>query len=339
MESESTTTTVPQTLIFWKSTIVFSLISGLCSFYIIYSIIRHHLKDINLRQILVLCTADFFLSFFCMALCAHNYHLGHLDSQRSFSCQFQPIITWYFMEVSIFCLSAIAINSVLVIYRSHKLKKWQEIVSYLICWLVPIITSLLPLGGMSSTTDENYGNRNDLWCSFSPQDKTQQLGNIMVYYGPCLIIIVTCYVMIFLKIKSAEFAKDLSGIIKKRKLDAIRRMFFFVLGYFIVWTPLVLCYIYEAVTGLYVPFYAEYVADNLLHIQGILNFILYGLKGSVLVDTKRVISDIVEFLTKGHVILIAKKNTNSTNAISESQDLSSSRSTSSNNFNNSAPTV
>jgi len=228
--------------------------------------------DFSSRLILYLSIADFCLSIICLIFCAYNLHHGHLSPNNNFVCQAQPVITWYFMEVSILWLTCIAINSYKVVFYNVPLTINEEILANFICWGVPMITSLLPL---SSNIGETYGQRNGLWCSFSKNNKKFQLLNIALYYFPCLIVILLCYLSILLRIRG--LGKNEITNLKNNRIRVLKRLFLFVLSYFIVWTPLTICYIYEASTGKYISFGVEYVADNLLHVQGVLNFILYGI--------------------------------------------------------------
>jgi len=50
---------------------------------------------------------------------------------------------------------------------------------------------------------------------------------------------------------------------------------------------MLICYIVEACTDLTIPFWAEFLTANLVHIQGILNVTLYGLNS----DLRNVISE------------------------------------------------
>jgi hypothetical protein len=73
----------------------------------------------------------------------------------------------------------------------------------------------------------------------------------------------------------------------------IKKLFMFVAAYFVVWTPLVLSYAYEYATGNYVSFGVEFIVDNLLHIQGIINFILYGINEDIIRSMKKSIVNIM----------------------------------------------
>jgi len=265
-------TSYSDTIIFWEWVLLFTALSGLGSLFIIVSILLKLRKDFSARLVLYLSVADFFLSFICLALCAFNLSNGDIQNQNQFACELQPVATWYFMEASILWLTVISINSYKVVFYNNPLSFKQEIIANIICWGLPVITTILPL---ISGTNEWYGPRNGLWCSFAEDQKMSQLINILVYYIPCLIVILTCYIRIawtIFNFGKKKITNNLSG-----KISIIRRLFFFVLAYFIVWTPLVLSYIYEAATGTYINFTAEFIVDNLLHVQGILNFILYGL--------------------------------------------------------------
>lgn len=270
--------------VFWISVVVLTIFSGLGSLFIIISILLKWRKDFSSRLVCYLSIADFCLSIICMLLCGYNLGYGHLQDQHTFICQFQPVITWYFMEVSILWLTAIAINSLKVILNGESFSFTQEIFSNIICWGLPVLTSNLPL---DSEIGENYGPRNDLWCSFSQNQKGPQLANILAYYVPCLIIILYCYIRIIFVIKRYLLNSKAKNSSMDKQIGIIKRLFFFVLAYFIVWTPLTISYVYEYITGSYISFGAEFVVDNLLHVQGILNFILYGLNHQLLHNTKK----------------------------------------------------
>jgi len=264
--------------VFWQSVLVLAFFSAVCSLFIIVSILLQWRKDFSSRLVLHLSIADFGLSSICFCLCAYNYHYGHLQNQSNFVCQFQPFVTWYFMEVSILWLTVIAINSYKVIFYHEPLSKNQEVVVSILCWCIPAISAALPL---LPNAGQSYGPRNDLWCSFSETKKGAQFANIMIYYLPCLIIIGACYVRIIIEIIKIQRKNEEKTEVMNNKLAIIRRMFLFVAAYFIVWTPMAISYIYEFNTGNYISFIAEIIVDNLLHFQGILNFILYGINNSL----------------------------------------------------------
>ena len=177
-------------------------------------------------------------------------------------------------------LTVISVHSCKVVFKGQPFSKKEDIIANLVCWGVPLFTSLLPL----SKAGQAYGPRNGIWCSFAQNMKAAQLGNIMAYYAPCLLIIGACYVAIgyrFFKI-TRNASGDVTGNSHKEMIHVVRKLFSYVLSYFIIWSPLAICYIYEAATGNYVGFWVEVFSDNLMHIQGICNFILYGVNENLL---------------------------------------------------------
>jgi len=260
--------------IFWKWVLVFTVFSGLGSLFIILSVLLKLRKDFSARLVLYLSMADFGLSVICLGLCAFNLSNGHLQSTDQLACQVQPVITWYFMEVSILWLTVIAINSHKVVFTRKPLSERDEFAANIFCWGFPLLTSILPV---ISGTSEWYGPRNDLWCSFAQDQKGSQLLNILLYYIPCLVVIAFCYLRIAWALVGLSASKFEDPSASAKQMSMIRKMFLFVAAYFIVWTPLVISYIYEYASNQYISFSVEFVVDNLLHVQGILNFILYGL--------------------------------------------------------------
>jgi len=257
---------------FWFSVIWFTLFSALGSGFIIVSVMMKWRRDFSARFVMYLSIADFCLSVVCLSICAYNLHFGHVQS-ASIACLIQPVVTWYFMLASILWLAAISVNSCYLVFTSEPLSFRKEVLVNIICWGLPLVTIFIPL---SPTSGEAYGPRNDLWCSYAVYDKGQQLANLLVYYLPALVIIAVNYSIILYRIKFLGH-KDISDTTRQEMVKAIKKLFSFVLAYFIVWTPLVICYIYERSSGQFVPFWAEFISDNLMHIQGIINFILYGL--------------------------------------------------------------
>jgi len=78
----------------------------------------------------------------------------------------------------------------------------------------------------------------------------------------------------------------------------IKKLFLFVLAYFVVWTPLTISYIYEFSTGTYISFVTEYIVDNLLHVQGMLNFILYGINENLIKELRNYLGKFKETLSR-----------------------------------------
>jgi len=258
------------------------MFASLGSLFIIISVLLQWRKDFSSRLVMYLSMADFALSVICLAMCAFNYSNGNIGRHGGIACEIQSVVIWYFMEVSILWLTTISINSFKMIFNNKGLSVIQEIVANIICWGFPIITSLLPIGRIGG---ETYGPRNGLWCSFNEDQKKAQLINIMVYYVPCLIIIIFCYSYIIRNIYST-LGRVESNQSTDRRVKIIRRLFFFVLSYFVVWTPLVISYLYEYITQSFVSFQVEYIVHILLHLQGILNFFLFGLTTSIISKIK-----------------------------------------------------
>jgi len=236
--------------------------------------------------VLYLSIADFCLSIICLGLCGYNLSNGSLQDAQQFACRLQPVITWYFMEASILWLATISIHSYKVVFHSVSFSPFQEMVANILCWGIPFITSLLPL---INGIGESYGQRNDLWCSFV--DKRSQLLNILLYYFPSLFIIGFCYTKIIIEILSL---RKFGNRLDQNKQQMIQKLLLFVIAYFVVWTPLTVSYIYEFVTGEYISFTTEYIVDNLLHVQGILNFILYGVNQNLIQELKCLIKRLEE---------------------------------------------
>jgi len=226
--------------------------------------------------------ADFCLSVICFGLCFYNYSNGHLMID-SIACKIQPTITWYFMEASMLWLASIAVHSFRVVSDGKPISLPAEVLANVVCWGVPIITVFVPL---SASSGESYGPRNGLWCSFSENMKAAQLGNLMAYYVPCLILISLCYIGISYKIRNLGKIEN-NDRAKRKTVSTVRKLFLFVLSYFVVWTPLVLCYIWERATGQYVGFWIEFFSDNLIHCQGIFNVVLYGINENLLESIKQ----------------------------------------------------
>lgn len=278
--------------IFWKSVLLFTILSGAGSLFIIVSILKGLRKDFSARLVLYLSIADFCLSIICLALCGYNLYYGYLQDAQAFACRFQPVITWYFMEASILWLTTISIHSYKVVFYDFSFSLKQEIFVNFACWGFPLITSTLPL---ISGIGETYGQRNDLWCSFV--GKEPQLLNILLYYLPCLLVIAFCYVSIIVQILGLRKFKNRIHLDEK-KMRMIKKLFLFVLAYFVVWTPLTISYIYEFSTGTYISFVTEYIVDNLLHVQGMLNFILYGINENLIKELRNYLGKFKETLSR-----------------------------------------
>lgn len=268
---------------FWFSVLFYTTFSGLGSLFIIYEILRSHRKDINARLVLYLAIADFCLSFICLGFCSYHLHHGSINL-NSIACKAQPVITWYLMEASILWLTTIAIHSALLIVKNQKITLRTELIANLVCWGLPIVTVMIPL---DSSTGEEYGDRNGLWCSFSVTQAKSQIVNLLVYYVPCLTIIVSCYGMIGYQTYKTFGANEVTGTSRTEVNSIVRRLFCYVACYFFIWTPLVICYIYEVRAGKYIPFWAEYISANLLHIQGIANGVIYYLLNDNFISSLR----------------------------------------------------
>lgn len=270
-----------EAIAFWASTLILTLLSATGSLYIVVSVLLKFRTDFSARLVLYLSIADFALSIVCFGLCLFNLSNGHIQKDESFACKIQPIVTWFFMEASIVWLVVIALNSYKIIFHDNSpLTLKQEIAAHTFAWGLPFVTTMLPLGGFKST-GESYGHRNGLWCSFAEDQKIPQMLNLLAYYIPALVVILFCYIRIGFKIRQLGKMEQ-TGSGRDLKIKATRKMFLYVLSYFIVWSPLVLCYIYEAATKTYIAFWTEYISDQLLHISGILNFILYGITEDLL---------------------------------------------------------
>jgi len=251
---------------FWISVIIITVFSTLGTLFTVIYIFIKFRREIPRRLVLNLGLADFGLSIICLSLCSNNYYHKNLPPEDDALCKFQPIITWYFMKVSILWLVIISFHSLLLIVYRKSFTKMQEIGITLSCWIIPLVTSLLPIGN----TGESYGHRNGVWCSF--KEKGAQLANISSYYFPSLVVIIFCYLRIIYEI---YILKTYDEATRKKKLNKIGKLFAFVVCYFIVWSPLEFMYIYEFVNNRYVPFWVEYW-DNILHMQGVFYFIIYG---------------------------------------------------------------
>lgn len=101
---------------------------------------------------------------------------------------------------------------------------------------------------LNPSTGEAYGPRNDLWCSYAIYDKGQQLANLLVYYIPALLVIACSYLIILYRIRFFG-EKEVTGNSRADSIRVIKKLFSFVLSYFLIWTPLVICYIYEKASG------------------------------------------------------------------------------------------
>lgn len=265
-------TSYAERILFWQVVLFLTSVSAVCSLLIIIFVLWYLRKDWSSRLIMYLAIADFGLTIICMALCGFNLHNGDIPPPTHLACQIQPFITWYFMEASILWLSTIAVCSFMIIKFNKELSLVEEIVANCINWGVPFVTSILPL---INGTGEAYGDRTNLWCTFSENQKEAQMLNISIYYGVNLIVIISCYAFIlFTVIRSGKNRID--DDVTRKKMIVIRRLFLFVLCYFVVWTPLVVCYIWEFVVGRYISFAVELAVDNLLHVQPILNGGIYG---------------------------------------------------------------
>jgi hypothetical protein len=181
-------------------------------------------------------------------------------------------------------LTVISVHSAKVVFKGQPFSKKEDIIANCVCWSIPLITATLPL----SRAGQEYGPRNGLWCSFAQNMKGAQVGNILAYYIPCLFIIAACYAAIghrFWKV-TRHATGEVTGNSHKEMVTVVRKLFLYVLSYFIIWSPLAICYIYEAATGKFVSFWVELFSDNLMHVQGICNFILYGVNENLLQNFK-----------------------------------------------------
>lgn len=265
--------------VFWISVLFYTIFSGIGSIFIIVSVLVKFRNDSQSRNVMQLSIADLLLSVICLILCGYNLANGHLQEVSNFVCRFQPFITWYLMETSILWLVVISLNSYKIIFYRDPFSTKQEIAATIICWTLPIISAALPLN--DGTIDETYGHRNGLWCSFDANHRVAQIINLLVYYIPAMFIICFCYGRIVWHVSSLGKLEQ-TGNLSSLKIKAQRKFFLYCLSYFVVWTPLTVCYIYEAAVGKFIPFWAEYISANLLHFQGVFNAILYGITEDVI---------------------------------------------------------
>lgn len=250
--------------IFWISVLVLTAVSALGSTTIVVSILLGYRKDYSARLVFSLAFADLCLSVVCFCNCLVNLVRGHLDPDN-INCHIQPVTTWYFMEASMMWLTAIAINSYRSVYRSaliEPLSYRAEVITNIICWGCPVVTTLLPIGN----TGESYGPRNGFWCSFAEDQKDAQMANLLAYYVPSLLIIGSCYAGIAITIRNFGEGNEET---RAKVIKQVKKLFLYVICYFVVWTPLVVSYIYEAATKRYISFVSEILFDNLMHVQGI----------------------------------------------------------------------
>jgi predicted ferric reductase len=69
--------------------------------------------------------------------------------------------------------------------------------------------------------------------------KGAQVGNILAYYIPCLMIIVACYTAIgyhFWKVTRVA-TSEVTGNSHREMVIVVRKLFLYVLSYFIIWSP------------------------------------------------------------------------------------------------------
>ena len=267
-------TTTLESEFYWRWVIGLATFSGLGSLFIIVVILWKLRREFPSRLIMYLSIADFGLSTICLGLCAYNLYNDHLPEADSPMCQVQGVLTWFFMESSILWLDVISIYSYRYVISMYKITTRDEIITNMFCWGVPFITSTMPI---ITGTGESYGPMNGAVCSFAQDRKEAQLINIMTYYVPSLLIITSCYGSMMFHLygfgRESATNKDLAA---RARAKAIKKLFFYVLAYFIVWTPISMSYIYEYVTGQWVSFLDEFIVDQLLHVQGIINWTLYG---------------------------------------------------------------
>jgi len=281
--SDVVNTTPHESNIFWISVLVYTVLSGLGSILIILSIGLKFRTDFSARLVTYLSMADLSLSIVCFALCAYNLSNGHLQDSMSAVCRLQAFISWYFAQSSILWLITIAINSYKTMFYDGHLTIKEEIIASVICWGVPVITAGIPLN--RGEIDIQYGQRNGVWCSFSSDHRIGQIAVLLSYYIVAVSIICFCYVrigMLVNKIGKTEATGSLTMI----KVKAQRKMFLYCVSYFVCWTPMLISYIYEAWADRFVPFWAEYISANLIHIQGVLNVILYGITEDMIVNIR-----------------------------------------------------
>jgi len=192
-------------------------------------------------------------------------------------CQAQAVLHWYFIESSIMWLGVIAISSYRIICNGVFPTPLQEIIANVICWGLPLGSVFVPL----SPDLRWYGPRGNVWCSFAETEKTPQLVNLLIYVIPTLCVVGFCYYSIFNAVRSMG-ESEYSGVIFAANVKAVKKMSLFVITYLIVWSPITICYIAEAITGTTIPYFAEYITANLLHVQGVLNFVVYGFNSALI---------------------------------------------------------
>lgn len=254
--------------IFWLSTLFCNTFSAVGSLFIILSIAIRFRRDLNSRVVAYLSVADFNLAIisFCFNL---NYFI---QGETSISCYSQAVLTWWMLECSILWLAVIALNSYKVAFHSEPLSHRQEVGAHLICCGLPLITSILPL---IPGIGERYGSRDGYWCSFSASSRPAQVINLAMYFTIAFVIIVFCYVRTSREVH-LRVGRGRSNSVSRRHVQVIKRMSYFVLLYLLVWSPLLICYIYEAVSDRFVPFWAEEASMILVYLHGLFNFTLYG---------------------------------------------------------------
>lgn len=254
--------------IFWASTLFYTFFSAIGSLFIVISVAIRFRRDLNSRVVAYLSLADCGLATIYFAL-----SLNYLIAGETFiSCRLQAVMTWWMLESSILWLAVIALNSYKVMFYSTPLTGKQEIVAHIICWGLPLLTSILPL---IPGIGEKYDSRNGYWCSFSSSSRVAQLINMLCYFLLTGCVIAFCYIRTSKEVH-LRVGRSRSNSVSRRHIRVIKHMSYFILAYLFVWTPLVICYVYELAADRFVPFWIEYVSLALVYFQGSFNFFLYG---------------------------------------------------------------
>lgn len=230
------------------------------------SVIIGFRQDLNARMAAFLSLTDFSFVMICFGFGLNTVINGKLE-EGSFPCSLQAMLTWWMIGSSSLCLSVIAINSYKVMFYSEPLSRRQEVIAYLIVYGLPLLTSIFPL--------LQHGSRNGHWCSFSSTQRIIQLTNILCYFLIPLVIITFCYTYTSREVH-LRVGRHRSNSVSSKHSRVIKRMSYFILAYLVVWTPLVVCYLYELVKDHLVPFWAECISMSLLYLQGFINCFLYG---------------------------------------------------------------
>ena len=267
MSKESDDFTLSEQEIYSRLCIVLTLLSSLTCLFIIFAILLRIRNDLASRFTLYLCISNFLLSVVSLICCAYSHTL--------FTCKIETTLTWYFLQSSMLWVIMISVHSYQVVHYSYQiLPLSQEIAANVICWTVPLISTLIPL-----YSDESY-EQNEIWCSFTPRI---QMMNIWIYYLPCLTIIVFCYTKISLEvIKSTVRTRSPSS---KRKV--VMYLFSFIFFFILIWSPFAFISLYEGVVEDANYFSLECIGNSLIYVQGTVHTFLYGINKELLDNIKK----------------------------------------------------